>query len=114
MLQGGACWACGKGDSWGHHFEVAHILGAAHRTDHEWNLAWLGHSCHASNHGRRVIVNGHGPAVEKLTLANMLFLKALNDPENYDLPALLALHQRPLPDPEPPEGWIGRCVRVDR
>ena len=74
------------------------MLNGALRSDEPANWSRLCAYCHMAAHGERVIVNGK-PA-PKMSLANLLFLKAIHDPDNYNHAALSEL--RPMPAPEEP------------
>ena len=100
------CWFCGR---WGH------------EVPERWNSPWLLEKCHIVNKPRvcdvRVIVlmcsgchkKSHGLEIagfdiEAPTLANMIWLKKIFDPDRFDLAFLRKHSIGNLPEPkEPPD-----------
>lgn len=87
------------------HLEVAHIVGGPGRKAERWAIIRLCKLCHMLAHGERIKLDG--VYLPKLTMANLLWLKAEADPEGCDMAALAASYfKRRLPEPEQPDRWF--------
>jgi hypothetical protein len=111
------CWACSIREGMRHpeidyprHLVIHHIT--KHLRRHErWNLCRLCCLCHDLAEGNRIVIvrpTGRRIVLPTLSLANVLWLKRLHDPEHYDRREL-AQHTRPrrrLPRVATPARWF--------
>lgn len=80
------CWACGRGENQKPHWwyatwtiERSHIVNKPRLEDRRL-VVLLCSGCHKTSGGERI----HGWTLPRLTLANLLWLKAKFDPQFYD------------------------------
>ena len=103
------CWACGRDwlnkPSWWNGpwcIERAHIVHNP-RVEDRRAVIFLDSACHRTQHGERIV----GWELPKLTVAEMIWLKAARDTEWFDLAFLQANSIQRLPEPqEPPAAFL--------